>query len=150
MLGWLLERLRSQWCIVEASPIPFVTVVVICAILIYLFFRWRYKEKINDILTLLNVKEKSLAAYKDRFGSLQVDEYLKKYPPNKQGKSYELIQANNDERVFLHDFKTKLKHHIANPETMNDLGFDWGSIRRGVSRQEIDSINNGTQINSTR
>lgn len=75
--------------------------------------------------------------------------YRKKYRPQLDGKSFRLINIKDTAPIFVHDLKRKLKRHVANPATMEDLGFDWNSVRC-VSREEYDSIPTGYPINTKR
>ena len=75
-----------------------------------------------------------------------IEKYLKKFPPKKFGnkRGYELIW-NGAGEIFLRDFKTNLKHHIANPATMRDLRL-YGRKIEIVSNEELHKIKNGDQI----
>ncbi len=84
----------------------------------------------------------------ERRKKLRIEKFLKKFPPKKFGRKakYELIWEGSG-AVFLHDFRTNLRHHIANPKTMSDLRFDWHSIRT-VSKEELDKIEQGESIDT--
>lgn len=131
---------------IAATPISFIAVVLVSLALAFLIVRRIYEERLKVALELVDIQKQRLLAYKERFGSTEVDDFLEKYPMKKLGKSWELIQGEGDDRVFLHDLKTRLKHHIANPETMDGLGLDWGIIKKHVSPKQIESINTGIQI----
>lgn len=81
----------------------------------------------------------------------------RKYRPQLNGTSYALIKLPNSSPIYVHDYRTNflsrlwrradIKHHVANPETMSDVGFDWNSVI-DVSREEYERIRTGGPINT--
>lgn len=54
----------------------------------------------------------------------KIKEYLKRYPHDKFGNNWEIIESENHiGAIYLHDKKAKTKHHILNMKTVYDLGW---------------------------
>ena len=54
----------------------------------------------------------------------KIKEYLKRYPHDKFGTDWEIIESENHMgAIYLFDKKVKTKHHILNMKTVYDLGW---------------------------
>lgn len=68
-----------------------------------------------------------------------------RYRPATFGKKWDLIKIPDKSPVYVRHLKKNFRRHVANPETMVDLGFDWNSIK-DVTREAYDGIRGGTPI----
>ncbi|MCX6740347.1 MAG: hypothetical protein NTZ49_03910 [Candidatus Parcubacteria bacterium] len=73
----------------------------------------------------------------------------KKYPRNKLGKDFEIIQSSgNHGWIFLYDTKSGLKHWIKDPETLNSLGFSYADVKT-ITDAEFKTLPEGVEIGIT-
>ncbi len=76
-----------------------------------------------------------------------IKEYRQKYPPDKHGKTYTLIENENAPgAVFLLDLTTKKKHHIWNMKTMYDLGWQTFLPAEQLKNKDFQIISTGEPI----
>lgn len=76
----------------------------------------------------------------------KIKEYLKRYPHEKFGKEWEIIESERHPgAIYLFDKKTKTKHHILNMKTVYDLG--WHIYPRiTIQDSKFQSFNVGDRI----
>jgi hypothetical protein len=73
--------------------------------------------------------------------------FRKQYSIKSLGKTWRLIRVPNTPEIYAHDLELNLRRHVANPATMDDLHFDWRSVRP-VSPEELEGIGLGSPINT--
>jgi hypothetical protein len=77
-----------------------------------------------------------------------VNAFREHYPAETQGTTWRLINnRDNPAPIYLHDLRLQIKRHIANPQTMEDLHFDWNSIVT-LPPEELKAIPVGRPINT--
>jgi len=87
-----------------------------------------------------------------QWGNINVDKYKRKnlgeelkarYPPEKNGKSFQLIQSNTQPgKIYLLDTEMNIKHHIASWATFQELGYDFSMVKT-IDKKQFDSIETG-------
>lgn len=55
-----------------------------------------------------------------------LDDYRNLYPVTSLGESFEVVQFVGENEVYVHDKIINKYRHISNPETLSDLGFNYG------------------------
>lgn len=134
-MDWIKEFFTKGWPMLMDAPFPFIVMFVLGLLSCKLY----YHRQISLCRAAMGFTEEQRL-------KVVIEKYLKKFPPkkfeNKNG--FELIW-NGAGAIFIHDFKTNLKHHIANPTTMQDLRL-YGRNIRIVSDGELHKIKNGDLI----
>lgn len=75
-----------------------------------------------------------------------IKEYLKRYPHDKFGKEWEIIQSDEHlGAIYVLDKKEKTKHHILNMKTVYDLGWHIYS-RKTIKNTEFQAYKVGDRI----
>ena len=133
----LKEFFTKGWKLIPEAPLPFIIVFILG----FLLAKLHYQRQISLLQSALGLTEQQRIRIK-------VDDYVKRFKLKRPAreKQYELIWLGKG-MVFLHDFNTKLKHHIANTETMGDLHFSWNNIKT-VTKEALDAIEDGEEINT--
>jgi hypothetical protein len=136
-MDWIKEFFAKGWPMLRDAPFPFIVMFVLGFLVCKIYY---HRE--------MSLYRAAMGFTEEQRRRVTTEKYLKKYPPQKRGreKGYELIWTGSG-AVFLHDFRTQLRHHVANTETMSDLRFDWHRIRT-VSSEELDRIKKGEPINT--